>query len=262
MRRGAAVGIDDDLASGDAGVAVRAADDEAAGRVDVNFGVLVHQARGHDAIDDLLDDVAAHLIVGDVFAVLARDDNRVDANGLTAFVFDRHLRFAVRTEVIEHAVAAGARQTPDELVREHDRQRHQFFGLVARVAEHEALVAGAAGVDAHADVGRLLVQRREHRARVGVESVLRAGVADIPNRGARDFLEVDDRVGRNLAGHDDEAGGHQRLAGDAAFRVLRQNGVEDRVGNLIGNLVGMSFGYGLRRKEMAAVTAHYNALLR
>ena len=32
MRRRAAVGVDDDLAAGDAGVAVRAADDEAAGR--------------------------------------------------------------------------------------------------------------------------------------------------------------------------------------------------------------------------------------
>ena len=32
VRRRAAVGVDDDLAAGDAGVAVRAADDEAAGR--------------------------------------------------------------------------------------------------------------------------------------------------------------------------------------------------------------------------------------
>jgi hypothetical protein len=35
VRRRAAVGVDDDLAAGEAGVAVRAADDEAAGRVDV-----------------------------------------------------------------------------------------------------------------------------------------------------------------------------------------------------------------------------------
>ena len=35
VRRRAAVGVDDDLAAGDAGVAVRTADDEAAGRVDV-----------------------------------------------------------------------------------------------------------------------------------------------------------------------------------------------------------------------------------
>ena len=113
-------------------------------------------------------------------------------------------------------------------MRQHDRQRHQLFGLVAGVAEHQALVAGAAGVDAHGDVGRLLVDRREHRAGVGVEAVLRAGVADVADRLAHDFLEVDDGVGRDFAGDDDEAGGDQRFAGDAALRVLREDGVEDR----------------------------------
>ena len=39
VRRRSAVGVDDDLAAGDAGVAVRTADDEAARRVDVDLGV-------------------------------------------------------------------------------------------------------------------------------------------------------------------------------------------------------------------------------
>ena len=43
-----------------------------------------------------------------------------------------------------------------ELVREQDRHRHQLVGLVGGVAEHHALVAGAAGVDALRDIGRLL----------------------------------------------------------------------------------------------------------
>ena len=52
-----------------------------------------------------------------------------------------------------------------ELVREHDRRGHQFRRLVAGVAEHQALVAGAllggllafglARVHALRDVGRL-----------------------------------------------------------------------------------------------------------
>ena len=109
--------------------------------------------------------------------------------------------------------------------------------------------------------GDCLCSDERTRARVGVESVLRARVADVPDRRARDFLEVDDGVGGDFAGQHDEAGRDERFAGDAAFRILRQDGVEDGVGNLIGNLVGMSFGYGLRRKQMAAVTAHYVALL-
>ena len=63
MRRRTAVGVDDDLAAGDAGVAVRTADDETAGRVDEVSGVLVDHRLGDDAVDDLFLDVGAELLV-------------------------------------------------------------------------------------------------------------------------------------------------------------------------------------------------------
>ena len=52
VRGRAAVRVDDDLAPGDPGVAFRAADLEAAGRVDVIDGPLVEHAFGEDARDD------------------------------------------------------------------------------------------------------------------------------------------------------------------------------------------------------------------
>ena len=55
----AAVGVDDDLAAREAGVALRPADDEAAGRVDEELGVLVEQRRRDHRLDDLLEDVLA-----------------------------------------------------------------------------------------------------------------------------------------------------------------------------------------------------------
>ena len=146
-------------------------------------------------------------------------------------------------------------------MRQHDRQRHQLLGLGAGIAEHQPLVARAARVDAHADVGRLLVNRRQHGAGFCIEAVLGSRVADVPDCRARDFLKVDDGVGRDFAGHDDQAGRHERFARDAALRILGEDGVENGVGNLIGNLVGMSFGHRLRREQMAAVTAHYVVLL-
>ena len=54
VRAGAAVGVDDDLAAGQAAVALRAADDEAAGRVDQVLGLLQPLLRQH-RLDDLLD---------------------------------------------------------------------------------------------------------------------------------------------------------------------------------------------------------------
>src|SRR6185369_8712159 len=59
MRGRATIGVDDDLAAGEAGVAVGTADDELAGRVDVPDGVLADPALGeggaHTGLDDLFD---------------------------------------------------------------------------------------------------------------------------------------------------------------------------------------------------------------
>ena len=60
----AAVRVDDDLAAGQAGVAHRPADDEAARRVDVDLRVDCPQLSRDDRLDDHLDDVVAQPIVG------------------------------------------------------------------------------------------------------------------------------------------------------------------------------------------------------
>ena len=59
----AAVGVDDDLAAGQAAVAVRAADHEPAGRIDVVRDLAVDQLVGQQRLDDLLDDELANLVV-------------------------------------------------------------------------------------------------------------------------------------------------------------------------------------------------------
>ena len=69
----------------------------------------------------------------------------------------RHLRLRVRTQPRQQLALADFGLALDEPVREADRRRHQRVGLVARVAEHQALVAGALflgvrTVDAHRDV--------------------------------------------------------------------------------------------------------------
>jgi hypothetical protein len=66
MGRRAAIGVDDDLAAGQAAIAVRPADDEAAGRVDVPHGLGVDPALGQHAAHDRLDDLAhiGRVIVG------------------------------------------------------------------------------------------------------------------------------------------------------------------------------------------------------
>ena len=104
-------------------------------------------------------------------------------------------------------------------------------------------------VDALGDVRRLLVDRGDDAAGLGVEAELGAGVADLGDLLARQLLDVDVGVGRDLPGDDHEPGGDQRLAGDPADGVVGEHRVEHRVGDLVGDLVRMSLGDRLGGEE-------------
>ena len=207
--------------------------------------------------------------LGRRLGVLRRDQELLDRDRPAVDVADRDLGLAVGAQVGERPVVADGGELLGELVGERDRQRHQRGGLVARVAEHHSLVAGPGDVelvvvgrvgprlvglvDALGDVRRLLVDRVEHGARVGREAELGVDVADLADRLAGDLLDVDVGVGRDLAGDDDEAGVHERLARDPAERVLGQHGVEDAVGDLVGDLVGVTLGHRLGREQVLVV---------
>ena len=86
------------------------------------------------------------------------------------------LRLGVRAGPVEFAGSAQFGDTSVQLVRQNNRQRHTLVGFVGGVAEHDSLVAGAHFVllatDVHAvcDVRRLLLERRQHVARLVVET--------------------------------------------------------------------------------------------
>ena len=115
-------------------------------------------------------------------------------------------------------------------MRQLDRHGHQFGGFVAGVAEHHALIAGAAGINAHGDVGRLRLDAGQHAASFGVEAVLGAGVADVAESpGGRSFRTRERRelfLDRDFAGDHDKPGGDERLASHAAHGVVLEHGVE------------------------------------
>ena len=58
--------------------------------------------------------------------------------------------------------------------------------------------------------------------------------------------------GGDFAGDDRGAGLHHRFAGHAGALVLRQDRVEDGVGDLVGDLVRVAFGDGFGGEEVAA----------
>src|SRR5690606_24877068 len=180
-------------------------------------------------------------------------------------VLQGDLALGVRAEEIYLAGLAHVGHPPHQLVRIHDRRRHQLGRLVDGVAEHQALVARAlllvgAFALGHAlrDVGRLRLDRREHAARLPVEAHRRARVADVFDRAAREPPEIHARLRRDLTADDHEARLAEGLASDAAQRILLQASIEHGVGNGIANLVGMSLADRLRSKQ---VTRHERGFL-
>src|SRR5215472_9128109 len=264
--RHTAVGVDDDLASGEARVAHRAADLEPAGRVDQQpvSGRVELEPRDHRFDDVVLDVRREQSLEVDIRRVLRGDDHGVQPDRAVPGVLHRHLGLAVRPQVRDSAGAAHLGQLPRQLVRHHDRQRHQLRGLSAGVAEHQALVAGPLPVilvgalalaefervrHALGDVRRLRADGDRHAARGSVVALGRRVIADLEYLFAYYTGYIDIGIGSDLAGDVHLPGGDERLHRHPAAQVVLDHGVEDRVTDLIGHLVWMAFGNRLRGKQ-------------
>jgi len=212
--------------------------------------VLVEPLGRKHSLDDVFENVGVKLVVADGLSVLAGDDHGVDASGLAALVvLHRDLALAVGPQVGQLAVLAHQAELAGKLVGHRDGGRHQLGGLVDGVSEHHALVAGAAGVNTLRDVARLFVDRRNHCEGVGVESVEGVVVADRGDDAADQALKVNVGLGGDFAGDDHEAGSGQRFSCYATVRVLFETGVQDGIGDLVGNFVGMTFRDRFRGKQ-------------
>ena len=101
--------------------------------------------------------------------MLVRNHDLRRLDRLAVFVAHRHLALGVGAERLFAPRMARFGEIAKDLVRVLDRRRHEFRGLAAGVAEHDALIARAfilvAGrVDALRDVGGLGVQQHLDRA--------------------------------------------------------------------------------------------------
>src|SRR4029450_521563 len=108
-------------------------------------------------------------------------------------------------------------------------------------------------VDAERNIRRLLVNRDDDAAGVGVEPPFRVDVADLRNPLADELWDVHPRLGRDLPGNDDEPGRDQRLARDAPVGIVSEHSVEHRVRDLVGDLVRVALGDRLGREEILAL---------
>ncbi len=192
----------------------------------------------------MLQNVGAKVLRRYRLRVLAGDHHCINAHRLVVrVVFDCDLGFAIGPEVRKGAVLADFGEALAELVRQENWRRHVVRVFVARITEHHALIARAAGVDAHRDVTRLLVDAGDDCAGVGVEAVERIVIADRGDHTANQRLKINVSLSGDLAGDDDQAGRRQRLASHTAVGIFFYAGVENRIGDLIGDLVRVTLGH-------------------
>ena len=118
--------------------------------------------------------------------------------------------------------------------------------MIAGVAEHQALVAGADFLSLGrifiyplGDIRTLAADAQEHSAGIAADAHGVVGISDVADTIANDFAIIDLRVTGDFAGNQGQPGGDQGFAGHAAVRILRQERVENAIGNLVGQLVGM-----------------------
>src|SRR5229473_6871654 len=211
-----AIGVHDDLATREARISHGSADDESASRIDMVFRVLVHHGLGEDGLDDFVQDGFVQIALRNFLAVLGGNYRAINAGRAAVNVFDCDLGFSVGAEEVNDPGLADFSETARELVRDLDGHGHQLGSLIAGKAEHQSLIAGAAGVHAHGDVVRLLLDGADDTTGFSVEAVLGAGVADVTDHFAGDIGEIDVGFRGDFTGNDNETGGDQRLTGHAA----------------------------------------------
>ena len=171
-----------------------------------------------------------------------------DGDGASVLVDDGELALGVGAQEGELARLAQAREKDQQLVRVHDRRRHERGRLVRRVAEHHPLIAGALllgllAVDALRDVRALAVERAHVVERVPAEALGGPVVADVLHNAAGDLLRVDriEPLAGDLAHVDHEPWPAHGLAGHVGAGVLGEAGVQHGVRDLVCHFVGVSF---------------------
>ena len=251
----ATVAVHDDLAAGQAGVALRSTDDEVAGGVDEEFGLGGEHPLGQHLLDDFLDAELLNQAVLHTGRVLGGDDDVRDGDGLVILIDDGHLGLRVGTQPRGQLPGlADLRELTAEAMREHDRRGHQLRRLVARVAEHQTLVAGTLlglllalgglGIHALRNVGGLLRDDGVHEHLVGVEDIVLVHVTDATDGLAGELGEIELGLRGDLTANDDDVRLHVGFAGDAAVFVLRQTRVQDGVRDRVGDFVRVAFADG------------------
>jgi hypothetical protein len=142
----------------------------------------------------------------------------------------------------------------------HDRRWHELGSFVTGVAKHQSLVTGSlfgcifpfgsSGIHTLRNVGRLAGDDVGNEDPVSMKNVIVVHVADLAYRIANELDIIQFGLRSNLAADDDDVALGVGFAGDPAMRILREAGIEHRIGNCVANFIWVTFPDGFGRENV------------
>ena len=193
--------------------------------------------------DHIRSDIFAKIVNCKLPAVHNGNNHRVDSKDISlGIVFHGNLGFAIRTK--QRIVLDLLGQTAAESTSQSNGQRHQFRRLITSAAEHHALITGAAHIiiGAKGNIGRLGVNPALDLHRIRIKFILRMNIADSADCFSGNLGIINLCFCGDFPADEAEICGDHGFAGNAGSAVLRQARIENRIGDGIRNLVGMTTG--------------------
>lgn len=192
---------------------------------------LLSQVLGRDdLLDDLLLDLFAQLLGGDVLAVLGADNNGVDSewdNGsVVVLVLNRDLSLGIWSQPWQASVATGSRHGSVELVCQLKGQWEQLWGLIGGISKHDTLITssqlleGLLVVKTLSDIWGLLLNGDQNVTSLVIESLCRIIVSNILDSSSNDLLVIQMGLGGDFTKDHDHTGLGSGLASNLGERVL------------------------------------------
>ena len=196
----AAVGINDDLTTGQTAVTHWAADNKTAGRVDEEFGGRVQPFGRQNRLDDLFHHCVFQCRLIDIFRMLGGEHHGVDADNFAVVVLEGHLAFRIRAQPRQGTIFTHFSLTLHQTVCVGDRRRHQHVGFVGGIAKHQALVASAlfqriGTVNALVDIRGLFTNCAQDSTRVGIKAHVGMHIANLAHGITCDLFDIDPGAG-------------------------------------------------------------------
>ena len=152
---------------------------------------------------------------------------------------------------------ANAGKLNHDAVGKHDGGGHELRGFIGGVTEHDTLVPRPllravltlcrASIHTLGNIRALGGEVIGNIQSLGIEHrvISGRGIADGAHDITHDFFIIEHGLGCNLAGQDNVPVFYERFASNAAGRVLSKAGVNNGVGDEVGNLIRMPLTNGL-----------------